>query len=209
VGKSGLGDVVVGAGVQWFNRKLFGRPFIHRLELDYILPIGSYDDNGGTTPINASSRFGSFQPYWAQTWMATDKFSISLRHHLTFNGKYTEIPGLEIQVGNNYHVNYSLEHLVGKSRFNPGVSGEYRLALQGYWAEQLTNDKVNGQELANSKESVFAVGPSFHMITKKGLAFEFKTAYEVSAVNRPQGLRSTVRLIKFFPPKPKNTAPDQ
>tara|TARA_R110002051_G_scaffold48308_2_gene95259 strand:+ start:7131 stop:8120 length:990 start_codon:yes stop_codon:yes gene_type:complete len=207
IGKSGIGDIIVGTGIQWFESKLFGLPFPNRFELDFVLPIGSYNDEGGTKPINASSRFLSVEPYWAATLFFNKEFSFSMRNHLTFNGKYKEIPNTEVQVGANYHLNYSLEHLIGKSRFVPGQSGEFRLGIQGYLAEQLANDKVNGVELANSKESVFAVGPVLQLQTKSGWFLALKTAFEVSAKNRPQGTRTTLRFIKYFPPKPKKQMP--
>lgn len=203
IGKSGIGDIILGAGVQWFDTKLFGLPFPNRLELDFVLPIGSYNDNGGTKPINPSSRFLSVEPYWASTLFFNKDFSFSMRNHLTFNGKYKEIQNTDVQVGVNYHLNYSLEHLVGKSRFAPGQSGELRLGVQGYLAEQLSNDKVNGVNLPNSKESVFAIGPLLQLQTKTGWFLALTTAFEVSAVNRPQGTRTTLRFIKYFPPKAK------
>ena len=203
VGKSGVGDVTVGTGVQWFNKKLFGKTYFSRLELGYTLPVGSYDDELGTKPINAGAKFGTFQPTYSQTLMFTKNFSVSIKHHLSFNGKFKEIPGAEVRVGNFYHVNYSLEHLVGQSRFQPGVSGETRVGIQGYFGTQLNDDKVNGSKIADSKESVFAIGPNLHLLTKKGLVLEFKTAFETAAVNRPQGVRSTIRLIKLFTPKAK------
>lgn len=203
VGKSGIGDITVGAGVQWFNKKLFGKPFFSRLEFGYTLPVGSYDDEGGTKPINAGAKFGVFQPSYSHTLMVNNNFSISLKHHLSFNGKFKEIPGVDVRVGDFYHVNYSLEHLVGQSRFQPGVSGETRVGIQGYFGTQLSDDKINGSKIADSKESVFAIGPNLHLLTKKGLVLEFKTAFETAAVNRPQGVRSTIRLIKLFTPKAK------
>ncbi|MBX9807559.1 MAG: transporter [Flavobacteriaceae bacterium] len=203
VGKSGVGDVTIGTGVQWFNKKLFGKTYFHRLEFEYTLPVGAYNDELGTKPINAGSKFSTFQPTYSQTIMLNKSFSISLKHHLSFNGIYKEIPNVDVRVGTFYHMNYSLEHLIGKSRFQPGVSGETRLGVQGYYGVQLNDDKVNGVNLANSKESVFAIGPNLHLLTKKGLVLEFKAAFETSAVNRPQGVRSTIRLIKLFNPKPK------
>lgn len=208
VGKSGLGDITIGTGVQWFNKKLFGKPYFHRLEFEYVLPLGSYDDELGTKPINAGAKFGTFQPTYSQTLMLTNDFSISLKHHFSFHGKYKEIPGVEVRVGNFYHANYSFEHLIGKSRFNPGTSGETRIGIQGYYGAQFNDDKVNGVSLPDSKESVFAIGPNLHLLTKKGLVLEFKVAFETSAINRPQGTRSTIRLIKLFPPKPKKTSID-
>ncbi|MDD2820425.1 MAG: transporter [Flavobacterium sp.] len=205
VGKDGLADITIGAGVQWWNKKLFGKPFFHRFELDYILPLGAHNDMGGAKPINAGSQFGTLQPNWAQTLFLNKDVSISLRHHLSFNGFYKGSlpPNAELRVGSYYHVNYSIESIVGKSRFNPGQSGELRLAAQGYYGKQLSDDTMNGVAL-NSKESVFAIGPDVHYITKFGLALELKTAFELSAVNRTQGTRATFRLVKFFPSKKKN-----
>ena len=197
VGKNGLGDIIVGAGLQWFDKKLFGLPYFHRIEFDFILPLGAHDLNEG--PINAGSKFMTFQPYYAQTLMFNPNLSVSLRHHLSFHGKYEEISGVEMQAGNFYHVNYSLEHIIGKSRFKPGESGEMRLAAQGYWGTQFTDNKVNDEDVPDSRESVFAVGPAVHYVTKKGLALAAKVAFEVDATNRPQGVRSTLRLIKYFP----------
>ncbi len=194
VGKSGLGDIVVGPGIQWFNHKLFGKPFLHRFEIDVVLPIGAYDDQQGTRPINASSGFLTIEPYWSQSLMLSKKTSISLRHHLTHNRNFTKIPELDYQVGMMYHLNYSFERVIA-GQFIPQVSGEYRLALQGYYAQQVTDDKINGTAIANTGESVFAIGPSLHWISKFGFVTEFKTAYEVMAKNRPQGLRTTFRFI--------------
>ena len=202
VGKSGLGDIVVGPGIQWFDHKLFGKPFLHRFEIDFILPTGFYDDQQGTRPINASSGFMTIEPYWSQTLFLSSKNSISLRHHLTHNRYYNKIPNVEYQVGMMYHMNYSFERVIS-GKFKPYVSDEYRLALSGYYAQQITMDKINGEAMENTGESVFAVGPSLHWITKTGFVVELKAAYEVFAKNRPQGLRTTFRVVHLFKPKKK------
>lgn len=199
-----LADISVGLGVQWFNKKLFGLPYFHRPELIFILPTGGYDK---AASVNTGSGFFSLQPTYSQTLFFNKKTSISLRHHLTFNSKVDKTlrstSTFEVKAGDFYHLNYSLETLVGKSRFQPGVSGETRLALQGYYGAQLNDDQINGVNVANSKESIFAIGPDIHFITKKGLVLEFKVAFETAAENRTQGVRSTFRIIKLFPPKPK------
>jgi hypothetical protein len=194
-----LADVSVGLGIQWFNKKLFGLPYFHRPELIFILPTGGYDK---AMPVNAGGGFVSIQPTYAQTLFLNKKVSISLRHHLTFNSKVDKVLGgneVDVKAGAYYHLNYSLETLIGKKRFKPGESGETRLAVQGYYGSQLNDDEINGMGIVNSREKVFAIGPSLHMITKKGLVLEFKTAVETGVENRTQGVRSTVRLIKLFP----------
>lgn len=194
-----LADISVGLGIQWFNKKLFGLPYFHRPELIFILPTGGYDK---ASPVNVGSGFFSIQPTYAQTLFFNKNISLSLRHHLTFNSKVKRSTS-DVKAGTYYHVNYSLETLVGKSRFQPGVSGETRLAIQGYYGNQFNDDQVNGVDFANSKESVFAIGPDLHYITKKGLVFEVKAAIETSAINRTKGVRYTARIIKLFPAKKK------
>ncbi|MEL6926608.1 MAG: transporter, partial [Bacteroidota bacterium] len=94
VGRSGIGDIVLGAGIQWFEHKLFGRPFLHRFELDVFLPIGAYDDHEDTRPVNASVGYLTVESYWAQTLMLNSKTSISLRHHFGYNRPFTRYSGL-------------------------------------------------------------------------------------------------------------------
>ncbi|WP_172435892.1 SphA family protein [Sediminicola luteus] len=198
-----LADISVGFGVQWFDKKLFGLKYFHRPELIFLLPTGGYDK---AMPVNAGSGFFSIQPTYAQTLFFNEKTSLSLRHHVTFNSEVEKGAGdavADVKAGTYYHVNYALETLVGKKRFKPGESGETRLAVQGYWGTQFNDDQVNGIDVANSGEKVFAIGPSVHLLTKKGLVWEFKTAIETGVENRTQGVRSTIRLIKVFPPKKK------
>ena len=207
VGRSGLGDIIVGTGVQWFNKKLFGLPYFHRFEVDFVLPVGSYNNEMGSRPINAGSRFLTIQPYYSQTLFFNDKFSASLRHHLSFNSQFKEIPNVNVKAGTFYHMIYSLEHLIGKKRFNPGVSGETRFAIHGYYGSQLNDDQANGVDVPDSRESVFAIGPNLHFITKKGFVIGIKAAFETAVKNRPKGIRSTIRIIKYWPSKGKKNKP--
>src|SRR4030065_454380 len=45
-----IGDVIIGPFIQWFPHKLLGRPFLHRFELDVIVPTGHYDKKDTITP---------------------------------------------------------------------------------------------------------------------------------------------------------------
>jgi len=59
-----LGDLVAGPFLQWFDTKLLGRPFFQRLELDFILPTGQYDNK---YLINPGSNLWTIEPYYAFT----------------------------------------------------------------------------------------------------------------------------------------------
>jgi len=59
-----LGDLTQGTAVQWSGKKLFGKPFSHRLELDVTLPIGNYNEKYN---INVSAHAYTFSTYHAFT----------------------------------------------------------------------------------------------------------------------------------------------
>jgi len=196
-----MGDLVVGPNVQWFGRKLFGRPLGSRLEVDFILPTGSYDAG---YPVNAGSNFFTIEPHYTFTYSITPRLSTSQRHHYTYN---FENPANGYRTGQMYHANYALEYR---------AFGTFRLAVIGYYLTQFTDDSYRGDEghfrtrynIANTRERVFAAGPGLSFITPSGLFVELKSAIESAARNRPEGVRTTFRLIYRFKEAPMPHSPD-
>lgn len=188
-----VGDVIIGPFIQWFPHKLLGRPFLHRFELDIFVPTGHYDKK---YTINPGSNLWSIEPYYAFTWFLTPQLSTSWRIHYTYNttndDPWEVLQGMgitEVQPGQVFHFNYSLEYEVVKN---------LRLAAVGYYLKQLTDTEFNGDNVPDRKEQVFAIGPAIHWITKNGFVFALKTAFESSVENRPQGSRTTFRMIYKF-----------
>jgi hypothetical protein len=185
-----FGDLVVGPFLQWFDTKLLGRPFFQRVELDLTLPTGQYDKK---YLINPGSNLWTIEPYYAFTWFLTPKLSTSWRIHYTYNTKNTdpfEALGVsDVQPGQAFHFNYSFEYELFKN---------FRGAVAGYYLKQLTDDKVNGNSVADSKEQVFAVGPAVHWIFSPQFSMGLKTAWETSVENRSKGNRTTFRMTYKF-----------
>ncbi|MGE5700504.1 MAG: transporter [Deltaproteobacteria bacterium] len=178
-----LGDLVVGPFVQWFPHKLMGRPFLHRVELDVILPTGQFDSK---YILNPGANLYTIEPYYAFTWFLTPAFSTSWRLHYAYN---TENDDTKVQPGQLFHANYSFEYEVVKN---------LRVAATGYYISQLTEDETNGVKGSGTKEKAFAFGPAVHWITKSGFVFDLKTQFESSVENRPQGNRTTFRMVYKF-----------
>jgi hypothetical protein len=178
-----LGDLIVGPFIQWFPHKLLGRPFLHRFELDVILPTGQFDKK---YILNPGAKIWTIEPYYAFTWFLTPELSTSWRLHYTYN---TENDDTKTKPGQLFHANYSLEYEVVKN---------LRLAVAGYYIKQLTEDEVNSVKQNSSKEQAFAIGPAVHWISKGGLSFGLKTQLESSVENRPAGNRTTFRLTYKF-----------
>jgi len=190
-----IGDLIVGPFIQWFPHKLLGRPFLHRFELDIFLPTGHYDKK---YTINPGANIWTIEPYYAFTWFLTPQLSTSWRIHYTYNTKNDDpwevlqaAPSniTEIKPGQVFHFNYSLEYEVVKN---------LRVGATGYYLKQLTDTQFNGSDVSGRKEQVFAIGPVVHWITKSGFVLALKTALESSVENRPQGNRTTFRMIYKF-----------
>ncbi len=188
---SPIGDLVVGLNLQWFNGKLLGKPFQSRLELASIFPTGAYDPDYA---VNTGSNFFTIEPHYTFTYFITPRLSTSQRHHYTYN---FENPHNRYRTGQMYHLNYSLEYAVFKT---------FRVGVIGYYLKQFTDDLHRGNDayfqqtfhLSNTRERVFAIGPSLSLISSKGIFFELKSAFESAAINRPEGIRTTFRLIYRF-----------
>jgi len=178
-----LGDLIVGPFLQWFDTKLLERPFIHRFELDIVLPTGQYDKK---YIINPGSNIWTFEPHYAFTWFLTPQFSTSWRIMYDFN---TENDDTKVTPGQVFHFNYSFEYEFFKN---------FRGAVAGYYLKQITEDEINGNKASNSKEQVFAVGPAVHWIVSPNFFLGLKTAWETSVENRPSGNRTTFRLTYKF-----------
>ncbi|MBP2673751.1 MAG: hypothetical protein H6Q84_591 [Deltaproteobacteria bacterium] len=185
-----FGDLVVGPFLQWFDTKLLGRPFFHRLELDFTMPTGQYDSK---YVLNPGSNLWTIEPYYAFTWFLTPKFSTSWRIHYAYNTKNSNpfyLLGVDdVQPGQAFHFNYSFEYEIFKN---------FRGAVAGYYLKQLSDDKVNGNCVDGSKEQVFAIGPAVHYIFSPNFSMGLKTQFETSVENRPEGNRTTFRMTYKF-----------
>ncbi len=191
-----FGDILVGPFIQWFNHKLFGLPYLHRFELQFIFPVGAYNNN---FILNPGWNIYTIEPYYAFTLFFTPKFSTSWRIHYTFNGENDDpFVGFgvdSIEPGDVFHFNYSFEYEVVK---------DLRIAVAGYYLKQLEKDGVDGGPVSppfgfiTEEEQVFAIGPAIFWSPPGKLAIGLKTAIESAAENRPEGTRTTLRLIWKF-----------
>lgn len=183
-----LGDITQGTALQWSERKLFGKPFSHRVELALTLPVGSYDQKYN---INASAHAYTFSAYHAFTLMLSDKFSISSRNQLNYN---TRIMGQLAKAGAFYNGNYTIDYAVV-----PGL----RAAAVGYFLAQLNQDSYDGSSsyyqqqmgIADTREKVFGYGAGLAYFAKSGALFELKAFFETAAKNRAEGYRPTLRVL--------------
>ncbi len=198
----GIGDIITGPVFQWSGKSLFGKPYFHRVELDVIFPSGKYCDE---FILNPGSNIVTINPYYAFTMFPTPKTDFSMRIHYAWNSKnkdpYVDLygPDAELRPGQNIHFNYTLQHNVYKTLW-AGISG--------YCMFQLNDDSLdnpggltaafNMADAIVQKERVFAIGPIFSMTPLKNLLISWASAWEMGAKMRPEGFKTTFKILYGF-----------
>jgi hypothetical protein len=176
--------------LQWAPKKVGNGVFVQRADLAFGVPIGKYSDQRS---VNIGNHSVLINPYYALTYEWKSKFEVSARLHYLWNSANTDpFVGLGVkstQAGQAFHVNYATSY---------GVTKDFRVGLNGYWLQQLTDHQINGQDVPNSKERTVGVGPGVQF-GGDSLWFRVNSYLETDVRNRPEGIRVTFRISKTLP----------
>jgi hypothetical protein len=186
----GLGDVSVSPFfIQYPEHTLFGRPFFQRLDFLFKLPTGDYSRHSA---VNVGSNVYSFNPYYAATLVPTQRLEFSSRLYYLWNSEnddpFFRLRANNSQPGQAFHVNAAASYEIFK---------DFRAGVSGYALQQISDDKVDGDDQAHSKERVFGIGPGFKYKVDSWLLY-FNSYYETGAENRPEGVKFVFRISKLF-----------
>jgi hypothetical protein len=198
----GLGDIVVSPlMLDWGPRKIAGRMYFSHATFDIDLPTGKYSDK---RLLNPGSNAVGLNPWYSFTFYPvknSTKWEVSSRLHYlwnsTNNSPFVGYGFKSIQAGQAFNVNYDGSYQVRKG---------FRLGFNGYALQQLTDHKINGANLPNSRERVFGSGPGAEF-GGQGLWFYANLYFESGAENYSQGTRVMLRMTKTFGGPPHEQAP--
>jgi len=186
----GFGDILVGPYIQWDPIMGKNGPiFMHRIELQTTFPTGRYSSSKA---LNPGSNSFTFNPYWAATLFMTPKWTVSTRFHYLWCSENDDPGGgaNNSQAGQAIHLNFASEYEI--------IPKMLRLGVNGYYLKQLTDAAVNRDDVPDSKEQVFAIGPGMLFSFSQNDHLFFNTYFEMAAENRPQANRYNLRWVHHF-----------
>jgi len=185
----GFGDTVLGVGLQWAPKKIGEGVFVDRFIFDVSAPTGTYSDKRA---VNIGNHFVYVDPYYSVTY-ERKKVEVSARLHYLWNSVNDDpFVGLGIrnlQPGQAFHINYAASYEVLKN---------VRLGFNGYWLEQLTDDRINGLAVPHSRERTVGLGPGLQL-SGRNIWFHLNGYLETDVRNRPSGVKVILRVSKAIP----------
>ncbi len=113
-------------------------------------------------------------------------------HYLWTSENDNRAPALDVQAGQAIHLNYAADY---------AVTDALRVGVAGYYLKQLEEDDFDGGPPGiedDTEEEVFAIGPGLVWHINKALTLMGAVNFETAAENRPEGVRSTLRIIWKF-----------
>lgn len=180
----GVGDIALGMFLQFKPAIHHGRGiFVHRLEFDAVFPAGKFCP---PNLINPGSGVYQINPYWAATLFIKPRLATSWRVNYNWSSKN---PKNGIQFGDVIYLNWTIE-------WSPVE--RFWMGINTYALKELKNTRLNGIEVPNSRQQVFAAGPGFLYVPKKGVNFFFNLYVESHVRARTAGTLWLARLLYQF-----------
>jgi len=190
----GWGDLLVGPYLQWDPvMGPAGPRFMHRVELQVLLPTGEYDRGPDLDP---GSNFLSLDPYWAATVFIGRRWTASWRLHYLWNSRndapdYLVFPEADtLRWGQAVHGNLATAWEL--------VPGRLRLGINGYFLRQITDTTVDGVKRGDLREQVYGLGPGLVWHVGRDDHLFVNAYFEAGAENRAEGTRINLRYVHHF-----------
>jgi hypothetical protein len=178
-GKTGVGDITVGAGLGFHHSAN-----LHSIvALDVILPTGGYDK---TDQANIGRNYRAVEPVLAVSWVDPGGFNADAKFGYLINSRNKDT---DYRSGREFHFDYSLGW---------GLGSGWTAGVGGYYHRQMSDDNVAGADVANSRAKALAIGPSVKYDSGQGWFVTAKWQKETGVENRAQGRALWLKAVFPF-----------
>lgn len=177
--KQGLGDIIFGPALGFHHSEQFHSI----LALDMIAPSGRYDRDD---LANTGRNYWVIEPVYAMSYIDPNGLNLDAKLMYDFN---RENPATDYRSGQEFHVDYALGW---------GLGNGWVLGIGGYYYRQTTDDRQDGQRIADNKGRALAIGPSIKYSGANGWFVTAKWEQETQVRNRAQGDAYWVKLTVPF-----------
>lgn len=185
----GLGDIIIDPFILAWHW-----PNFHIVTgIDIFTPTGKYD-KGSLANLGANTWV--YEPIFSFTYMTPIKgVTASAKMMYDFSQPNNDwahpllpIEG-DLKYGQEFHMDYWVDYTI-----NP----EWKAGVGGYFHKQVTDDRIDGEDVDNAREQVFAIGPGVEY-TKMPFMIQFRPEFEMWARNKAEGVSTWLRVTYIFP----------
>lgn len=166
--KTGMGDIIFGPALGYhYSDKL------HAIyALDIFAPTGRYDRGD---LANIGRNYWAFEPVAAFSYVDPAGMNADIKIMYDFNLRNS---ATDYRSGQELHADYSLGW---------GLGNGWVIGVGGYIYRQTTDDRQDGDRVADNKGRAVAIGPSVKYASDSGWFVTAKWQKESQVRNRPEG----------------------
>jgi hypothetical protein len=191
-----IGDLVWGPIWQSKVYKKNGRPyFVWRTQLIISSPTGALDHSKN---LNQGVGFWAINPYVTFSWLPTDKIEISSRFNYQYNFQGSDfsspppIPHYVYKNGQGGDIIY--DNFTASYKVASGVN----IGINGYFLDELSPDKTNGQIVPHSRVNSVYLGPGAHFEITPSNLLNVNLYLPVVNNNDSVGTKGNIQFIHRF-----------
>ncbi|OBR75702.1 meta-pathway of phenol degradation protein [Xanthomonas arboricola pv. fragariae] len=189
----GMGDISFGPALQIDPVMRNGRVlFFQRFAIDAFAPVGKFDRD---VAINQSTGFWSVAPHWAFTVQPSDNWEISMRLNYLYNFRTDRAGGVPPIPGFRFRNGQAGDVLWANLASSMKVSEQLRLGINGYYLQQLKDNRTNGQRVPDSKRMQFYLGPGLSWRLDANNLLNFNVYLPVEVKNSVAGTSVNLMFV--------------
>ena len=173
--KTGMGDIIFGPALGYHYSDKFHAIYA----LDIFAPTGRYDRGD---LANIGRNYWAFEPVAAFSYVDPAGVNADIKIMYDFNLRNS---ATDYRSGQELHADYSLGW---------GLGNGWVIGVGGYVYRQTTDDRQDGDRVADNKGRAVAIGPSVKYASDSGWFVTTKWQKESQVRNRPEGEAYWVKL---------------